>query len=167
MLNNTLNNFTAPLLSWDLFMIKYNSLMEDGEKYCASVAAIKEISKTNRWDKRQTQEALKNLLSYVIVITDPLQKIAFTGKGFYEMTGYTFDEAKGRNPKFLQGTAVNNNNNTKSLREQINQNKPAEVILENYRKNGELYLCKIIIKPIININKQLVNYIAYEQEIAA
>ena len=166
MLMNSPNNFTAPLLCWDLFMIKYNSLMEDGEKYCASVAAIKEIAKTNKWDKKQTQEALKNIQRYVIVITDTLQKISFTGKGFYEMTGYTFDEAKGRNPKFLQGSGINNNN-TRSLSEQLNQNKPAEVILENYRKNGELYLCKIVIKPIININKKLVNYIAYEQEIAA
>ena len=140
--------------------------MEDGEKYCASVLAIKEIAKTNKWDKKQTQEALKNIQRYVIVITDPLQNIAFTGKGFYEMTGYSFEEAKGRNPKFLQGTGVNTNN-TGKVRELLSQNKTTEVILENYRKNGEMYLCKIVIKPVININKQLVNYIAYEQEIAA
>ena len=166
MINNTSNNFTAPLLSWDLFMIKYNSLKEDGEKHCASVLAIKEIAKTNKWDKKQTQEALKNIQRYVIVITDPMQKIAFTGKGFYEMTGYSFEEAKGRNPKFLQGEGVNNNN-TGKVRELLSQNKTTEVVLENYRKNGEMYLCKIVIKPVININKQLVNYIAYEQEVAA
>lgn len=166
MKNNTVNNFRAPLLSWDLFMIKYNSLMEEGEQYCASVSSIKEIAKSNKWDKKQTQEALKNLHKFVIVITDSSQKIEFTGRGFYEMTGYSFDEAKGRNPKFLQGTAVNINN-TKTLNEQLSLNKPSEVILENYRKNGEMYLCKIVIKPIVNINKQLVNYIAYEEEIAA
>ena len=166
MINNSLNNFRAPLLCWDLFMIKYNSLMEDGDQYCASVSSIKEIAKNNKWDKKQTQEALKNLHRFVIVITDSSQKIEFTGRGFYEMTGYSFDEAKGRNPKFLQGTGINNNN-TKTLKEQLSLNKPTEVILENYRKNGEMYLCKIVIKPIININKQLVNYIAYEEEIAA
>ncbi len=166
MLNDTINNFNAPLLSWDLFMIKYNSLMEEGEQYCSSVSAIKAIAKNNKWDKKQTQEAITNIQRYVIVITDSLQKIAFTGRGFYEMTGYSFDEAKGRNPKFLQGTGVNNNNTT-SLREKLSQNKTTEIILENYRKNGEMYLCKIVVKPIININKQLVNYIAYEQEIAA
>ena len=160
------NTLKAPLLSWDLFISKYNSLMEDATNYNASVKGIREIAKINKWDKKQTQEALANIQQYVIIITDPLQQMLFAGRGFYEMTGYSFDEAKGRNPKFLQGTGVNNND-TKTLREQLNKNKSTEIILENYRKNGEMYLCKIVIKPIININKQLVNYIAYEQEIAA
>ncbi|MEP7143168.1 MAG: hypothetical protein ABI707_09880 [Ferruginibacter sp.] len=43
----------------------------------------------------------------MISIKDHLQQRSFTGKGFYEMTGYTFDESKGRNPKFLQGPATN------------------------------------------------------------
>lgn len=43
----------------------------------------------------------------------------------------------------------------------------SESVLENYRKNGELYLCKIIIKIILSINQKLVNYIAFEQEVAA
>ena len=95
-----------------------------------------------------------------------LQQISFTGKGFQEMTGYTFNEVKGRNPNFLQGAATNKKK-TQGVKEQLNHNETMEIVLENYRKNGELYLCKIIIKPILNIHQKLVNYIAYEQEIAA
>jgi len=156
----------APLLSWDIFSAKYNSMMNDAEAYQQSVAAIKQIAKLNKWSKQQTAEAIENVHKYVIVITDNLQRISFTGKGFYEMTGYTFEEAQGKNPKFLQGPATNKIN-TVLLKEQLTQNEPTEIILENYRKNGEVYLCKIVIKPVVNINQKLVNYIAYEQEIAA
>jgi PAS domain S-box-containing protein len=159
-------NAKVPLLCWDIFCNKYNAMMEDATKHHQSVAAIKQIAKINKWSKQQTEEAIENLQQYVIIITDDLQKISFTGKGFQEMTGYSFDEARGRNPKFLQGAATNKNK-TNVLKEQLGQNETTEIILENYRKNGELYLCKIMIKPIFSINQKLVNYIAYEQEIAA
>lgn len=159
-------NAKAPLLNWDVFCVKYNSLMEDAVKYKQSAQAIKQIAKSNKWSKEQTKEALENIQQYVIIITDHLQQISFTGKGFKEMTGYTFDEAKGRNPKFLQGAATNKKN-TKVVKEQLSHNETSEIILENYRKNGELYLCKIIIKSVVNVHQKLVNYIAYEQELAA
>ena len=160
------NNAKAPLLSWDIFCGQYNSLMENAAKRRQSVCAIKQIASANKWSKRQTLEALENMPGYVIVITDHLQRISFTGMGFQEMTGYTFEEARGRNPKFLQGAATNQKN-ILAIKEQLTRHQTAEIILENYRKNGEQYLCKIIIQPIINIHKKLVNYIAYEQEIAA
>ncbi len=160
------NNSKAPLLSWDIFSVKYNSLMADAARHQQSVTAIKQIAKLNKWTKQQTFEAIENINQYVIVITDHLQRISFTGKGFFEMTGYTFDEAIGKNPKFLQGPATNREH-TSLVKEQLNHNETTEIILENYRKNGEIYLCKIIIKPVVNINNKLVNYIAYEQEIAA
>ncbi len=156
----------APLMSWDIFCQKYNSLVEDATEYKQSVLAIKKIAKINKWSSGQIREALENIQRYVIVITDELQQISFTGKGFQQMTGYTFNEARGRNPNFLQGSATNKKN-TRFVKEQLGQKESTEMVLENYRKNGELYLCKIIIKPIFNINRKLVNYIAFEQEIAA
>ena len=159
-------NRNAPLLSWDIFTTKYNTLLEDAAKYQQSVIAIKQIARLNKWSKQQTGEALENIQRYVIIITDPSQSISFTGKGFQEMTGYSFEEAKGRNPKFLQGP-LTNTNNTQVIKKQLENYETTEIVLENYRKNGDLYLCKIIIKPIINVNKKLVNFIAYEQEIAA
>ena len=156
----------APLLSWDVFCGTYNTLMEDAARYQQSVLDIKKIARVNKWNKEQLNEALENIHRFVIIITNPLQQISYTGIGFEEMTGYTATEANGRNPNFLQGSSANKKN-TEVLKEQLRQNKTAETILENYRKNGELYLCKIIIKPVINIHQKLVNYIAYEHEIAA
>ena len=159
-------NSNAPLQSWDIFCHKYNSLMEDATKYQESVMAIKQIARMNKWSKQQTLEAIENIQQYVILITNHLQKITFAGKGFEEMTGYTLKEAMGRNPNFLQGDTTNKTK-TNSVKAQLGHHENIEIILENYRKNGDIYLCKIIIKPVFNINQKLVNFIAYEQELAA
>ena len=156
----------APLLNWDVFCSRYNSLMEDGAKQQQSILELKNIAVGNKWSKQQSIEAIGNMQQFVVVITDELQRICFISTGFKQMTGYSFEEIKGWNPKFLQGPGTNKKS-TFFIREQLNKNENAETIVENYRRNGEMYLCKIIIKPIININQQLVNYIAYEQEIAA
>lgn len=159
-------NAKAPLLTWDIFSTRYNALMAHAVKHQQSILAIKKIAKANKWDKLQTQEALENFNKYVILITDNQQQISFACSGFEQMTGYTFDEVKGKNPNFLQG-AKTNRTQTHLIKDKIAHNESSETILENYRKDGELYLCKIIIKPIVSIQQKLVNYIAYEQEIAA
>lgn len=159
-------NAKAPLLCWDFFCGQYNSLIEHATKYQQSVAAIKKIAKENKWDKQQMLEAIENMHQYVVIVTDHSQQISFTGRGFEEMTGYTFEEARGKNPKFLQGPATDKSK-TGIVKYRLDQNETTETVLENYRKNGELYLCKIIIKPVFNIQRKLVNFIAYEKEIAA
>jgi len=159
-------NFRAPLLSWDFFCSGYNSILEDAAEYRKSVSQIKQIARVNHWNKDQIHDATESLLRCVVIITDPLHNISFAGRGFYKLTGYAPDEAIGKNPNFLQGPATNKLN-TALIKERLAANASAEIILENYRLDGELYLCKILIKPVVNINQKLVNYIAYEQEIAA
>ena len=159
-------NAKAPLLNWDVFSTRYNALLGEAIKYHETVLAIKNIAKANKWSKQQLKESIENASKYIIVITDSLQNISFTCHNFEQMTGYNFEEVKGRNPKFLQGAGTNRGN-TSLIKKRLSNNETAEVILENYRKDGEPYLCNVIIKPIISINKKLVNYIAYEQEIAA
>ena len=159
-------NAKAPLLNWDVFSTRYNALLGEAIKYHETVLAIKNIAKANKWSKQQLKESIENASKYIIVITDSLQNISFTCHNFEGMTGYNFEEAKGRNPKFLQGPGTNRGNKS-LIKKRLANNETAEVILENYRKDGEPYLCNVIIKPIISINKKLVNYIAYEQEIAA
>ena len=165
-MQDSVTNSKAPLMAWDIFYSRYNSLMEDAVKYRQSVNVIRQIAKSNHWNKKQLNEAVDNIRRFVIIITDPLQRISFAGIGFEEMTGYTAEEAAGRNPNFLQGPFTNKAK-AHTLKEQLNHNEPTEVILENYRKNGELYLCKITVKPVFNMHRKLVNYIAYEEEIAA
>jgi PAS domain S-box-containing protein len=98
-----------------------------------------------------------------IVITDPYQKITWVSQGFTRMTGYTFCESFHRRPTFLQGEQTR-----EETRQQIRTNLSAQEAFRgsivNYRKSGQLYSCNVHIMPIFNVNQELVNFIALEEE---
>jgi PAS domain S-box-containing protein len=99
-----------------------------------------------------------------VVITDHRQIIRFASAGFEKMTGYPTDFARGKKPKFLQGKKTEIEVKSK-VREAIEKREFVEVVLTNYRKNGEAYLCKVKIFPMFNRSNELVNFLALENEV--
>lgn len=99
-----------------------------------------------------------------IVVTCQKEKIEWVSKGFTRMTGYVSEEAIGNSPKFLQGkeTCVQTRGEIRNKLD-THQKFSGEVI--NYRKNGELYICKVDILPVYNSQHDLVNFLAFEQEV--
>ncbi|MFD2570062.1 PAS domain-containing protein [Spirosoma soli] len=106
-----------------------------------------------------------NLISgeWAVVITDTAQVIQYVNSRFEQMSGYASHEVTGRSPSMLQG------NNTDQLTRQrikraLEQQKPVDERLLNYRKDQTPYWCNVSIRPIFNRQKELVNFIAFEQE---
>lgn len=99
-----------------------------------------------------------------IVVTCEKEKIEWVSKGFTRMTGYSSNEAIGQFPRFLQGseTAVEAK---KVIRSKINVAEKYSGKIVNYRKNGEIYLCKVDILPVYDRSDSLVNFIAFEHEV--
>ncbi len=99
-----------------------------------------------------------------IVVTCEKEKIQWVSKGFTRMTGYGAKEAIGQFPRFLQGseTALKAK---EAIRSKINIEEKYSGKIVNYRKNGELYLCKVDILPVYDDNDSLVNFIAFEHEV--
>jgi PAS domain S-box-containing protein len=97
-----------------------------------------------------------------VILTDKERKILWVNQDFVEMTGYALDEVIGRSPgQILQGPG--------SEREAINrirkglENKvPLKEQIINYRKNGEPYICKLVIHPIFGREQELTHFIAFE-----
>lgn len=48
------------------------------------------------------------------------------------------------------------------IRQGLAREEPFKETITNYRKNGEAYSCKLVIHPIHNNNKELVNFLAFE-----
>ena len=95
---------------------------------------------------REAVDAINN----VIVITDPAlpdNPIIFVNKGFESMTGYTRDEALGRNCRFLQADD-HDQPGVHRLREAIAQGKYICVELRNYRKDGSMFWNELYLSPI-------------------
>ncbi|GAB4038659.1 PAS domain-containing protein [Spirosoma gilvum] len=101
---------------------------------------------------------------WAIVVTDTDQIIQYVNIPFETMTGYSSQEALGRRPSFLQGEGT-----LPTIRQHIKQGidrqKTVRGQLMNYRKDQTPYWCQIIIRPLVNRQQQVVNFIAFEQEI--
>lgn len=114
------------------------------------------------FDLRPALPYLRGRMS-AIVVTDPTQKITWVSQGFTRMTGYKPHETYGKRPGFLQGEKT-----LPETRQQIRQHladaRPFAGTIVNYRKSGEAYACAIHLFPVFNQARDLVNYIALEEE---
>jgi PAS domain S-box-containing protein len=97
-----------------------------------------------------------------VILTDKERKILWVNQDFVEMTGYALDEVIGRSPgQILQGPgsereAVNR------IRKGLENRVPLKDQIINYRKNGEPYICKLVIHPIFGKEQELTHFIAFE-----
>ncbi len=84
------------------------------------------------------------------IITDPRQPdnpIVYANKGFETLTGYSREEALGRNCRFLQGSDPNQPE-LDDLREAIASGRDSRVVLRNYRKDGSMFWNELYITPV-------------------
>jgi len=124
------------------------------------------LARTRNW---QLPPALRrHLLTDVlaVVITDSEELIQCVNGRFEQMTGYSSHEVIGQRPTLLQGVGTSIVSR-KRIRQAIEQKKLVEERLLNYRKDQTTYWCHVAIWPIANRQKEVVNFIAFEQEIEA
>jgi len=104
----------------------------------------------------------KMVPNIAVILTDPHQRIVWVNDDFTAITGYSLGEAIGRIPgKFLQGPKTEPEVIDR-IRKAIQQRLPFRDQLTNYRKNGEPYVCKLVIHPIFDRNQELINFVAFE-----
>ncbi|GKV65287.1 MULTISPECIES: PAS domain-containing protein [Sporosarcina] len=85
------------------------------------------------------------------IVTDPAQTdnpIIFTNRTFENMTGYTQEEALGRNCRFLQGEETDHSSVMK-IRKAIAERVPITLVVKNYKKNGTLFWNRLSIRPVM------------------
>lgn len=123
------------------------------------------FAKAKNWsiDLNKMKRFLQNRRN-TIVVTCEKERIEWVSKGFTRMTGYESEEAIGNSPKFLQGKGTSSE--TRGLiRNKLNSHEKFSGQVINYRKNGEQYICKVDIFPVFSKSQDLVNFVAFEQEI--
>ncbi|GAB3886898.1 PAS domain-containing protein [Spirosoma agri] len=129
----------------------------------AGTAGWMALAKSHDWD---LPAAIRHdLLSgdWAVVVTDLQQIIQYVNPQFERMTGYGSHETVGRRPDFLQGTSTDPVSKQR-IRKGLERKKIVIERVLNYRKNQDAYWCHIVIRPIVNRQKQIVNFIAFEQE---
>ncbi|MDA3891789.1 MAG: PAS domain S-box protein [Salinivirgaceae bacterium] len=99
-----------------------------------------------------------------IVITDIDGTIEYVNPYFTEATGYTFEEAVGKNPNILS-SGNNPISMYKDMWDSILKGEVWDGELENKNKNGQIYWEAVRIAPIFDQNNIIVNFIAIKEDI--
>lgn len=94
----------------------------------------------------------------------PDSPLVYVNRVFEEMTGYERDECIGRNCRFLQG-ADRDQEALPVLRAAIARRDACVVTLRNYRKNGELFLNRLAIRPLFDAQQRVIYYLGIQYDL--
>ena len=125
---------------------------------------------TSRLEAESHRRLLESAIDRVengIVITDvtlPDNPISFVNPGFSRMTGYTFNEAKGRNCRFLQG-ADTSAESVQKIREAMREGKTAKARLLNYRKDGRRFWNELNISPVEDTRGRITHFVGVQNDV--
>ena len=89
--------------------------------------------------------------------------IVFVNAAFTTLTGYSSEEAVGRNCRFLQGP-LTDRTSVELIRQAINDGVGIQCELINYRKKGEPYWSKFSIDPIRDTNGGISHFISIQHD---
>ena len=123
-------------------------------------------------ERRLASEKLRKLSRAVeqsastIVIADTTGTIEYANKKFVETTGYTLEEALGKNPRVLK-SGYTSPVEYKQLWETITSGGEWHGEFHNKKKNGDLYWESATISPIFNEDGNITHYLAVKEDVTA
>lgn len=89
--------------------------------------------------------------------------LIYTNGHFTEVTGYTDEEALGRDCRFLQGKNTNPEPVAR-MREAIDNAEPVTVELRNYRQDGTEFWNRVSIAPVYD-DDEMRNWVGFQQDV--
>ncbi|MCT8124972.1 EAL domain-containing protein [Alishewanella sp. BS5-314] len=99
-------------------------------------------------------------------ITWPDMPITYVNAAFERLTGYTSEEAIGRNCRFLQGTE-RDSLAIQQIRNAISGRQECGVVLKNYRKDGSIFWNNLFLAPVPDEQGVITHYIGIQTDITA
>lgn len=122
--------------------------------------------------RTQTEDQLRKLSRAVeqspstVMITDLHGNIEYVNPKFTAVTGYTFEEVRGKNPRFLKSGETPPEEYSR-LWQTITAGGEWRGEFHNVRKNGELYWEMASISPIKNADGAITHFLAVKEDITA
>ncbi|MBF0477941.1 MAG: PAS domain S-box protein [Candidatus Omnitrophica bacterium] len=137
----------------------------EGGKSIGAVVSFRDITERKRYE----EELLKltravNQSPSSIVITNTNGDIEFVNPKFSQVTGYSQEEAMGKNPRVLKSGEMELGE-YKKLWETIISGNEWRGEFHNKKKNGELYWEQAAISPIRNAEGKITHYLAIKEDI--
>lgn len=152
----TLSNIGSLALENSLLFEQLNSNIEE----LKSVIRIKEMTEGR---VRLLSQAVEHS-PVSIMITDSQGIIEYVNPTFTEVTGYTFDDAKGSTPRIVK-SEFHSAEFYKELWENITSGKNWLGEMKNRKKNGEYYWESVLISPITDGEGAITHFVGIKEDI--
>ena len=113
----------------------------------------------------QTLSLVANETDNSVIICDKDGRIEYCNPGFVKLTGYSFDECRGKKPgEFLQGKHTNPETR-KRIRERLDSKKPFSEEILNYNKAGEPYWISLAVNPVLDSEGEVSKFVSIQTDI--
>ena len=122
-------------------------------------------------ERKQLQQQQDKLLAAIhqleenIMITDPAGLIEYVNPAFEAMTGYSAQEAIGKNPRFLQ-SGETDSTLYRELWNRLTSGHSWQGHFVNKKKDGTLYIEEASISPIVDSQGRTTHYVAVKKDIS-
>ena len=94
----------------------------------------------------------------------PDNPIVYANQAFEAMSGYSQEDIVGRNCRFLQG-ADREQEGLNAIRAALAKHEACVVTLRIYRKNGELFLNRLSIRPLVDREGKVIYYLGVQYDV--
>ncbi len=175
-LKNFYKNGKGPVIG---NILELNALKKDGTEFPVELS-VSAVMIKDKWhavgmirditERRKSEELVRKLSKSVeysantIVITDAKGNIEYVNPKFVHTTGYTMEEAIGKNPSILK-SGLTPPEEYKKLWDTINSGREWIGEFRNKKKNGELYWELASISAIRNDDGEITHFIAAKEDI--
>ncbi len=146
------------------FTISHTAIMLNGKRHVLEI--FNDVTERNKADEQlRLNSAALEAAANAILITDGKGVIIWVNPAFTKLTGYSFNEALGKNPRILK-SGEHDSAFYKSLWGTILAGKTWKGETTNMRKDGSLYTEEMMIAPLRAEDGRITNFIAIKQDIS-
>ncbi|TNM64538.1 PAS domain-containing protein [Streptomyces sp. NP160] len=96
---------------------------------------------------------------------EPDLPLVWVNPAFTAVTGYTFDQAVGRNCRFLQGTGTDPDA-TLRMREALATGRSITQVLLNYRADGTAFWNQVAMSPVVDADGRVTHYVGIQTDVS-
>ncbi len=131
-------------------------------------ANVRDVSERKRSEEmlRLRERAIESSLHAIVITsaTKPDQPLEYVNAAFERITGYSSEESIGRNCRFLQRDD-HDQPGVRLIAEALARGSEVHAVLQNYRKNGEMFWNEVHIAPVRDASGRITHFVGIQSDV--